>query len=381
MSSQPAVTKKDITSNTSKTPLGAQAPMFSDIWGKTQSTVDNFTPFSGDVIAGPNPMQTTGVHNLFNAAGNVGTNAGGTSDIARKVASGYFLDPSNDPTFQGTVHAALTPITRALQEQVLPGIVDKSIRAGGTSGGPAAYGGANQDIQENQAVQNWSKQAADTTASMAGASRAAGMGLTSLIPALNTSANAEALAPASTQLAAGGTQQGQMQSILDNLLQKWQMSTTGATPLLQSAASILNTGGFANNAGTSNEVDTGATPNLLTQWLQGLMGGAATANSLFGTAKGGTSAASGLADSAKGLMASLQAISDRRLKHGITKIGQTFDGLSIYRYYFHGTGRWEIGFMADEVEAEIPAAVTEVCGIKTLDYELATQRAAEMSHG
>lgn len=374
MSSQPAVTKKDITTNTSSTPLAGQQPMFSDIWGKTQGAVDNFSPYTGDIVAGPNTMQTTGVQNLFDASGKVGTNAGNTADIAHKVASGFFLDPTNDPTFQGTIHAAIAPITRALQEQVLPGIVDKSIQAGGAGGGPAAYGGASQDLQENQAVQNWSKQSADTTAQMANASRTAGMNLTSLIPALNTSANAEALAPSSTQLAAGSTQQGLSQDILNNLLQKWNMSTTSQLPLLQQAASILNTGGFGNKAGTSNEVDTGAAPSLLTQWLQGITGAAGATNSLFGAAKGGTSAASGL-------MAALQAISDRRLKHGIAKIGETFDGLAIYRYYFAGTGRWEIGFMADEVEKEIPAAVTEVCGIKTLNYELATERAAEMAHG
>lgn len=374
MSSQPAVTTKNTATDTSKTPLGTQAPMFSDIWNKTQGTVDNFSPYTGDIVAGPTNMQNTGVNDLFQAAGNTGTNATGTADVAKKVASGYFMDPTNDPTFQGAVQSALTPITRALQEQVLPGIVDKSIQAGGTSSGPSAYGGASQDLQENQAVQNWAKQSADTTASMANASRTAGMNLTTALPALNTSANSEALAPASTELAAGGTQQGLNQDILNNLLQKWQLSSSGSLPILQQASSILNSGGFGNNTGTSNETDTGAVPNMLTQILQGLTGGAGVANSLFGAAKGGTSAISGLT-------AALQSISDRRLKSGIAKIGTTFDGLSIYRYYFHGTGRWEIGFMADEVEKEIPAAVVEVCGIKTLNYEIATERAAEMSNG
>lgn len=71
--------------------------------------------------------------------------------------------------------------------------------------------------------------------------------------------------------------------------------------------------------------------------------------------------------------------SDRRMKDDIEKIGETFDGQSIYRFRYKGSAAFHIGLMADEVEKREPDAVTETSrGFKIVHYGVATERAAEM---
>lgn len=62
------------------------------------------------------------------------------------------------------------------------------------------------------------------------------------------------------------------------------------------------------------------------------------------------------------------AMSDRRLKKDIKRIGTTADGLPLYSYTFIPTGEVEIGVMADEVEQVKPGAVVNIGGYKAVDY-------------
>jgi Chaperone of endosialidase len=67
--------------------------------------------------------------------------------------------------------------------------------------------------------------------------------------------------------------------------------------------------------------------------------------------------------------------SDRRLKEGIRRIGETDDGQPIYKFRYKGDPNetTHIGFMADEVEKKHPEAVGEEGGFKTVNYDLATR--------
>jgi muramidase (phage lysozyme) len=67
--------------------------------------------------------------------------------------------------------------------------------------------------------------------------------------------------------------------------------------------------------------------------------------------------------------------SDRRLKHDIKKIGETKDGLPIYKFKYKGdpTEQTHIGFMAQDVEKVHPEAVGMSHGYKTVDYDKATE--------
>lgn len=71
-------------------------------------------------------------------------------------------------------------------------------------------------------------------------------------------------------------------------------------------------------------------------------------------------------------------LSDRRLKHEISVIGATFDGLPIYRFKYQGDDKWHIGLMAQDLEETKPEAVHEIEGIKLVDYGKATEEAAKI---
>jgi Chaperone of endosialidase len=74
--------------------------------------------------------------------------------------------------------------------------------------------------------------------------------------------------------------------------------------------------------------------------------------------------------------------SDRRLKHDIKKIGETFDKQTIYSYKMHGDDRTHIGLMAQDVEKKRPRAVgvDPGSGYKMVDYGQATEKAANRGH-
>ena len=63
--------------------------------------------------------------------------------------------------------------------------------------------------------------------------------------------------------------------------------------------------------------------------------------------------------------------SDRRLKSDIKRVGTLDNGLPLYSYIIGG--KFEIGVMADEVEAVLPSAVhMSNDGLKMVDYNIAT---------
>ncbi len=65
--------------------------------------------------------------------------------------------------------------------------------------------------------------------------------------------------------------------------------------------------------------------------------------------------------------------SDRRLKIDVAPIGKADNGLTIYRYRFIGEPTFQIGFMADEVDAVRPEAVEyDPSGYLRVDYGKAT---------
>jgi hypothetical protein len=113
-------------------------------------------------------------------------------------------------------------------------------------------------------------------ADMANKSRMAGMSLIPQAAPMAAAANSLALAPAMTMGLAGQTQQGWDQGALDDQIKNYLFQFAGP----QSAAGIMATGGFGNTSGTTT--NTGPVPDMMTQWLQGLTGGASGLASLFG---------------------------------------------------------------------------------------------------
>lgn len=61
-------------------------------------------------------------------------------------------------------------------------------------------------------------------------------------------------------------------------------------------------------------------------------------------------------------------LSDRRAKENITHIGNLFNGLPVYLFRYKGHPQIHMGVMAQEVEIINPEAVTEINGVKHVDY-------------
>jgi hypothetical protein len=87
------------------------------------------------------------------------------------------------------------------------------------------------------------------------------------------------------------------------------------------------------------------------------------------------------------VMAGLEALgplallfSDERMKHDIKKVGTLFDGQPVYRYAYNGDDKTQMGLLAQKVEKIHPDAVGLAGGMKTVDYEKATDKAANRGH-
>ena len=73
--------------------------------------------------------------------------------------------------------------------------------------------------------------------------------------------------------------------------------------------------------------------------------------------------------------------SDRRLKEGIHKIGETNDGQPIYRFRYKGDPVWRIGLIAQDVEKKHPEAVRHFGEYKAIDIKEATDDSAHWAGG
>lgn len=61
-------------------------------------------------------------------------------------------------------------------------------------------------------------------------------------------------------------------------------------------------------------------------------------------------------------------LSDRRLKRDISVIGEA-NGLPVYRYRYNWAPDWRTGFMAQDVAAKYPQAVTSIGGYLTIQHD------------
>lgn len=70
------------------------------------------------------------------------------------------------------------------------------------------------------------------------------------------------------------------------------------------------------------------------------------------------------------ITSALGALSDRRLKEDIIKIGELANGLNVYSFRYLYDPLPRVGLMADEVEQIMPEAVGERDGYKTVNYPM-----------
>lgn len=128
-----------------------------------------------------------------------------------------------------------------------------------------------------------------------------------------------------------------------------------------------------NDAASTNALNQQLWPMQQAQWLAGLASG-------IGPLTGGTTASSGTATQSQGKGAGniigagltlAGMASDERVKENERVIGTTHDGQPIYAFNYVGDPRTQIGLMAQDVEQHHPEAVTDIGGVKHVNYDRA----------
>jgi len=82
-----------------------------------------------------------------------------------------------------------------------------------------------------------------------------------------------------------------------------------------------------------------------------------------------------------GLGTAFLNMSDERTKENIEPVGKTFDNQNIYKFNYKGDPKTNIGLIAQEIEKHNPSAVHKTeGGLRMVDYDAATEGAAERGH-
>ena len=115
------------------------------------------------------------------------------------------------------------------------------------------------------------------------------------------------------------------------------------------------------------------------------LGSLANIASGLGAGQGGvsttTSPGPNSMNSILGLGTAFLGMSDERTKENIEPVGKTFDNQNIYKFNYKGDPKTNIGLIAQEVEKHNPSAVHKTeGGLRMVDYDAATEGAAERGH-
>ena len=336
-----------------------------------------FTPYSGEFVAPLTGTQQAGISNInqaqgmatpyYNNAGqamNTGYQAGSGLALASAGAvnpealTGQNINQYMSPYLDSVVGSTMANL-RQQQNEEQSKILGNQITSGAFGGDRGriaqanlarqqglatgqtvsglmnqGYGQALQTAQQQQAQQLAASQA--NRAALAGAGQSLysmGQGYGQGMAGLGTQAQESALKGAQAQLGAGTVQQQTQQA----------KNTADYNQFLQSQ-------GY---------------PFQVAQFL---------ANIAMGTGALSGSSQTGSTTSPQSFF------SDRRLKDDIEKIGKTFDGQDIVRYKYKGEPGTRIGLIAQDVEKHHPDAVGLAGGYRTVDYDKATDDAAERGH-
>lgn len=334
--------KTSTSSATSTLPSYLQGA-YENIIGKAQGTAATpYQAYSGGVNgSGYSQDQQT-------AFGNIAS-MWGKSDPAF-LNSSTALSSSMTPTYQDVssymnpyIQGVVNPMMDVMQEQnqrQQQGVVGNAIAKGAMGGNRVGVAqgelARQQKLADNQALGQLYQQGYSGAMSAAQADKAAKLQAAGQYAGLGQTEMQTGLAQAGAQLGAG-TQQQQFdyQQYLNQL----------AFPYQQQSWLSSIAGGLAPSAGGTT---TESKPDG-NSWTQ-MLGVGLQAASLF---------------------------SDKRMKEGVVPIGKSFDGQTIYRYRYKGQPQTHLGFMAQETKKDHPEAVGRRGGMMTVDYEKATEDAAD----
>lgn len=260
------------------------APAQSHLKGLYKSAQEAFNAtnqqtYGGQTLAGPTQAQRDAVNQVKGLAPQLSAGAQPMQDLALSQLRGDWLSPDTNPYISQVAQAAINPVQQAFDANRLA-INDRSISSG-------AYGGARQDLQQERALDNFTRAAGDITAGIYGQNYANERGIMQNSGQLLEMANALAMAGPTALANAGDVEQGWEQAALDDARNKWLEELASNWSGINEYSNVLTAGGY--NTSTKTE----PAPSQFANILQGLMGGASTGASLA-TGIGGVAAGAGL---------------------------------------------------------------------------------------
>ena len=213
----------------------------------------SFAPEGSPLLAGFNPTQNFAFNTLAPQAIAGQQGAANQAQGALDFTFNQMLDPATNPALQRTADAAVNTVFRGLNEQVIPGIQDQAILAGGVGGSEA-----------NQAVGSATERSVDQAlAATSGIFNSAYQNsLNNFTQTLLGLPNVQAgiAQPLNTALQIGGQQQAQEQAGIDAARQEHQFNQVANLQQLQNFAALLL------GAPPGQIITPGPTTN---PWLQG----------------------------------------------------------------------------------------------------------------
>lgn len=315
-----------------------------------------YTPYTGQLVAGLTPGQQQGISSIQSAQGMaqpfIQEGAGYTREAARGITPELY-DRFYSPYVRDVANATQANLLESGAQQ-RSGLKSGAIQAGAFGGDRSGIAQAEMSRQQQlanaQAMSSIYNQGYGQAMGLAGQQVANLGAMGNQLAGMGTTAQTSALQGAQAQLAAGAqeqaTNQAQLQAAYDQFLQQQSYPFQIAQYFANIAQGLGSTAG-----GTSSTTAPG--PSAASQ----IMGGIGALGSIASMA------------------------SDERVKENIEAVGTLNDGQTVYRYNFKGDPKTQIGLLAQEVEQRNPGAVSEVKGLKMVDYRDATEDAASSMGG
>jgi hypothetical protein len=268
---------------------------------------------------------------------------------------------ANNPATQGMIDAATQDARRAVSENALPQLARSDVASGNAMSSKDA-------ISQGVINRGLADTVANTSANIRGQQFNNGLSLAEQNSESNNSNALQALlgrvsganSAVNSGVNATGNSISQQGSLFD-------LANAGGAGMQSSGQAAID-----NAKGMSEYANNNAWTNL--QNFYNIIGG-----QNWGSTKTGSSTETSDpslwsdAGSVMGTLGSLMKLSDRRMKKDIEMIGHAPNGLPVYLYRYIGDDSVprEVGLMAQDVETFRPEAVTEIGGLKHVNYELA----------
>lgn len=330
-------------------------------WAPTQAALGGLLSTINGTSTAPNAAQTSGVQQLINNAGTAPSfGAPATSDVNTLLAGGGGNYGGILNNAYGTLQTQLNPYASganigsndALQPELktIGNDVQNNVQSQFAAAGRSFSPDEAQAIARGTAQGEAPVEAAQFNQDQANQINAAGM--------LNS--------------AAGNTATG-----LNTLNQTNLGNTVTGLSAAQAIPGILNQNANSLIAagGAQQALPLAGVGNLESLLLPIAGLGAQTQGNSTGQTVQQTSPVSNILG---GVLGAATLLSDERAKQNIEKVGILNDGQNIYRYEYRAdpNKKIHIGLLAQEVEQRHPDAVVEIGGLKHVNYDLATERAA-----